>query len=192
MRKRHLCLLTVVLTHPTETQNFVLITKTKTTTEACTRKHEKRPEGAGRHDQPPVPNTTGGEQWTGSRCHHECRHLWFRCTLFHKWSTLVRFQRPSLTINSSWTNTIGIWSAQSAPHHFFAVDHSADNILEQRLACHSFSRLLHSCHTFSRWPWSSPLHRNSTSLGPQPFPRFESSRLHDLNHLLYFNYKLLL
>ena len=30
---------------------------------------------------------------------------------------------------------------------------------------------------------SPPLHRNSTSLGPQPPPRFESSRLLDLNHL---------
>ena len=37
--------------------------------EACTRKHEERP------DQPPVPNPTGGKQWTGSGCHHECRHL---------------------------------------------------------------------------------------------------------------------
>ena len=35
----------------------------------------------------------------------------------------------------------------------------------------------------SGWPWSSPLHRNSTSLGPQPPPRLESSRLHDLNDL---------
>ena len=90
-------------------------------------------------------------------------------------------QRPSslLTLDSSWTNTIGIGSAQSAPHHFYAVDHSANNILGQRLVCHSFSRLSHS----SRWPWSAPLHRNNTSLGPQPPPRFESSRLHDLNHL---------
>ena len=31
--------------------------------------------------------------------------------------------------------------------------------------------------------WSSPVHRNSTSLGPQPLPRLESSRFHDLNHL---------
>ena len=97
----------------------------------------------------------------------------------------MRFPAPLLvlTFNSSWTNTIGIGSAQSAPHHFFAVDHSANNILEQRLVCHSFSRLSHNCHTLSRWPWSSPLHRNSTSLGPQPPPRLESSRLHDLNHL---------
>ena len=43
-----------------------------------------------RHDQPTVPNTTGGEQWTGSRSHHECRHLWFRCTPFHKWSMTLR------------------------------------------------------------------------------------------------------
>ena len=28
-----------------------------------------------------------------------------------------------LTFNSSWTNTIGMGSAQSAPHHFYAVDH---------------------------------------------------------------------
>ena len=86
-------------------------------------------------------------------------------------------------LNSSWTNTIGIGSAQSAPHHFYAVDHSAYNILEQRLVCHSLSRLSNSCHTLSRWPWSAPLHRNSTSRGPQPPPRFESSRLPDLNHL---------
>ena len=92
MRKRHLCQLTAVLTHSTltEAQNCVLITKTKTTREACTRKHEKRLEArVRRHDQPPVPNTTGGKQWTGSGCHHECRHLWFRCTPFHKWSTWV-------------------------------------------------------------------------------------------------------
>ena len=46
MRKRHLCHLTAMLTHSTltEPQNFVLITKTKTTREACTRKHDKRPE----------------------------------------------------------------------------------------------------------------------------------------------------
>ena len=88
-----------------------------------------------------------------------------------------------LTLDSSWTNTIGIGSAQSAPQHFYAVDHSAKNILKPRLVCHSFSRLSHSCHTLSRWPWSAPLLRNNTSLGPQPPPRFESSRLHDLNHL---------
>ena len=66
-------------------------------------------------------------------------------------------------------------------HH--AADHSAKKILGQRLVCHSLSRLLHSCHTLSRWPWSAPLHQNNTSLGPQPPPRFESSRLLDLNHL---------
>ena len=58
MRKRHLCQLTAVLTHSTltEAQNFVLVTKTKTTREACTRKHEKRREArVRRHDQPPVP-----------------------------------------------------------------------------------------------------------------------------------------
>ena len=37
----------------TETQNFVLISKTNTTREGCTRKHEKRPEAR--------------EQWTSSR-----------------------------------------------------------------------------------------------------------------------------
>ena len=52
-----------------------------------------------------------------------------------------------LTLDSSWTNTIGIGSAQSAPHHFYAVDHSA--------------------HTLTRWPLSPPLHWNNTSLdGP--------------------------
>ena len=103
-------------------------------------------------------------------------------------------------------SSIGIGSAQSAPHHFYAVDQSANNILEQQLVCHSFSRLLHSCHTLSRWPWSAPLHRNNTSLdcpvsatssipdkshsmsrwpwsSPLHLNRFESSRLHDLNHL---------
>ena len=34
-------------------------------------------------------------------------------------------------------------------------------------------------YSLSRWPWSSPFHRNNTSLGAQPPPRFESS----LNHL---------
>ena len=73
---------------------------------------------------------------------------------------------------------------------FYAVDHSANKILEQRLVSHSFRRLSYSSHTLSRWPWSVPLHRNntsldrnSTSLGPQPPPRFEGSRLLDLNHL---------
>ena len=97
----------------------------------------------------------------------------------------MRFPAPLLvlTLDSCWTNTIGIGSSQSASHHFYAVDRSANNTLAQRLVCHSFSRLSHSCHTLSRWSWSAPLHRNNTSLGPQPPPLFESSRLHDLNHL---------
>ena len=120
-----------------------------------------------------------------------------------------------LTLDSSWTNTTGIGSAQSAPHHFYPVDHSADNTIEQRLVCHSFSRLSHSCHTLSpmalvcttspeqhksRWSWPPPLHRFQTShihcldalvvttsseqhkSWPTP-SRFESGRLHDLDHL---------
>ena len=65
MRKRHLCQLTAVLTHSTltETLNFVLITKTKTTKEVRKRKHEKRPEArVWRHDKRPVLNTTEGKQ----------------------------------------------------------------------------------------------------------------------------------
>ena len=90
----------------------------------------------------------------------------------------MRFPAPILvlTLDSSWSNTIGIGSAQSAPHHSYAVDHSAGNILEQRLVCHSFSRLSHSCHTLSRWPWSAPLHRNNTSLDGPGLHHFIDSR----------------
>ena len=90
----------------------------------------------------------------------------------------MRFRAPLLvlTLNSSWSNTIGIGSAQSAPQHFYAVNHSANNTLEQRLVCHSLSRLLHSCHTLSRWPWSAPLHRNNTSLDGPGLHHFIDSR----------------
>ena len=116
----------------------------------------------------------------------------------------MRFPAPLLvlTLNSSWTNTIGIGSAQSAPHHFYAVDHSTfaqlSHIVTMALVCttsleqHKSRWSWSPLHRFqtshillSRWPWSSPLHRNSASLGPQPPPRFESSRLLDLSHLTH-------
>ena len=94
-----------------------------------------------------------------------------------------------MTLHSSRKNNSGIGSAQSAPHHFYAVDHSADITLEQRSVGHTLSTFSHSCFSLFRWPWSPPLHRNNVRVsGPQLPPQFESSRFNDsIHHTLRFS-----